>query len=1265
MRKRNGCTNSADRSNRRRKQLSHKAIAIAVLLGCAAAPVAAQTTLEPSSITTLTNQVGGLTLITPGLLAGTVTASINTSAINSPTLTVGGITYTGAYLGQTNGSKVAAFGFNGSLVLSSSATLNVTGTNPLVLYSTGDINSAANIAMNGGVGGTAAPVQGSTPGTAGAAGAGGFNGGAGGSAASYYGLAANGSGAGGGTGGSAEASGGGGGFGGAGGTGFVFPNAGAATTAIPGGPANGDLTANLQGGSGAGGGSGKIGFAGGGGGGGGGAIGLIAGGAVTLNGAVTVNGGQGGDGFYGGGGGAGGGVLIASLGASSGIGSGGSISANGGYAGAWKSGGFAGGGGGGGRVELYLHQWNVGPGSLNVSVAAGSYAGNASYSGVVGVVGLLADSTYISAGNSLKINGTGSSTTLETTGAASYSSPLTFQTSAFAVNGALTLTNATQTIQTLSGTGTITLTGSNIILDPALAVSSSFTGSISGNGSVTLDGPGNFTLGGTNSYTGGTFINGGVLSIVSSAALGSGSLTFAGGTLALPGTVTIPNAVTVSGAGTGTIDVAPGTIGTMAGVISGGGSLIVSGGGTLNLSAANTYTGGTTVSAGTLETSPGGALGPGTLTVSSGAQFISNGVSQTITGLAGGGQVNLGGGSLAINVPTGSLSTFTGNISGVGSQVTIGGNGTQVLGADNTFTGGLVINSGASLVTGSLNALGGGLVVNSGLLAISSPTYQTNINGTYIQNTTGVLGVRIAGVNPGQFDQYAVTGGANVSGTLKVTFQNGYSLVTPTQNFSILNATGGSVGNFTSVNLGAHPINTFANVTDTGNGINLELYLSQPSLVPYALTGNQQAFARYLDLTDGYSGGTPSAEYQVLINQIDSLYSSQVPTALDQLSGIVLQVFPQVALQNSIGLDETFNQHAQALDDGASGWSQSIFALNTPGVLDSSQMALSQMLDQQSQMLTLDALPLTLPNGTQIPMAQQPQAAAANWSAFLTGALQLENYSSADSISNPKVTAEGVTLGGDYAVSSTTSIGALFAYAHNDIRLDSFGSKGSMDTYTPGVYANFHTPDGWFTDALAAYSYNGYSEHRNLSVGAISQTASGTDTGNQGDLSMDAGRQFSADNNAFNWIGPWTLIPMASLAYTYSNFNSYAESGAGAASLNVGSMETNSLRSTISLQVLYTLQLSQSVALQPGLLIGWRHEFLNGPQGITSSLQGAGPGQSFTITTEPPSKDTGIFGGSLQATINQSVNAFVDYQIDVGSQNLVSQRVFAGVAVKF
>ena len=802
-------------------------------------------------------------------------------------------------------------------------------------------------------------------------------------------------------------------------------------------------------------------------------------------------------------------------------------------------------------------------------------------------------------------------------------------------------------------------------------------------GSLAMVGAGELDLTGVNLYTGPTSISSGTLSLIGAGSIAASSdVAMTGGVFDVSKS-TIAGGPSINGlAGTGgtvalgaqslNITVAAGTD-TFAGVFADGGvgggtggTFTKEGSGTLQLTGASTNTGGETINAGTLAIGPGGNLGTGTLTINSSGTFSLNGTSTTVTDVVGTGAITLGGNTLTVAAPNGTADIFNGSISGTGG-LTVAGAGSLTLAGASTFSGTTNVNFGSVLLLNNASALGASSIVNSGLLGNASSTYTAAIQGNFTQAGGGVLMERVGGSGSGQFDQWTVGGTSSINGNLTVAFENGYAPATSPTTLTIIHDTsaGTMSGNFSSVVLGSHPIDLFASTVDTGTDLNLVFTLHQPSLVPYALTGNQIAVAQYLDLTDGYSGGTPSAEYQALINQIDSLYSSEVPTALDQLSGIVLQVFPQVALQNSIGLDETFNQHAQALDDGASGWSQSIFALNTPGVLDSSQMALSQMLDQQSQMLTLDALPLTLPNGTQIPMAQQPQAAAANWSAFLTGALQLENYSSADSISNPKVTAEGVTLGGDYAVSSTTSVGALFAYAHNDIRLDSFGSKGSMDTYTPGVYANFHTPDGWFTDALAAYSYNGYSEHRNLSVGGISQTASGTDTGNQGDLSIDAGRQFSADNNAFNWVGPWTLIPMTSLAYTYSNFNSYAESGAGVASLNVGSMETNSLRSTISLQVLYTLQLSQSVALQPGLLIGWRHEFLNGPQGITSSLQGAGPGQSFTITTEPPSKDTGIFGGSLQATINQSVNAFVDYQIDVGSQNLVSQRVFAGVAVKF
>jgi autotransporter-associated beta strand protein len=54
-------------------------------------------------------------------------------------------------------------------------------------------------------------------------------------------------------------------------------------------------------------------------------------------------------------------------------------------------------------------------------------------------------------------------------------------------------------------------------------------------------------------------------------------------------------------------------VGTVASAISGSGSVTIEGGGTVTLSGANTYSGGTTISAGTLQVENGGSLGSGAI----------------------------------------------------------------------------------------------------------------------------------------------------------------------------------------------------------------------------------------------------------------------------------------------------------------------------------------------------------------------------------------------------------------------------------------------------------------------------------------------------------------------------------------------------------------------------------------------------------------------------------------------------------------------------
>ena len=201
------------------------------------------------------------------------------------------------------------------------------------------------------------------------------------------------------------------------------------------------------------------------------------------------------------------------------------------------------------------------------------------------------------------------------------------------VGGGLTLTGAnpftpvaitagTLAIGAGGNTGSLanTSTSGTIIDNGVLAFnrsdSISYANAISGSGGLLQLGTGTLALSGTNTYSGNTAVNGGLLSLAATGALGgTGNISFGGGTLQYSASNSLDYSARIANSG------GPISIDTNGLTISFNNSLAASntGGlikvdsGTLSLSASNGYSGGTTLSAGLLalgSTATLGAAGP-------------------------------------------------------------------------------------------------------------------------------------------------------------------------------------------------------------------------------------------------------------------------------------------------------------------------------------------------------------------------------------------------------------------------------------------------------------------------------------------------------------------------------------------------------------------------------------------------------------------------------------------------------------------------------
>ncbi|WP_265975612.1 autotransporter domain-containing protein [Brucella intermedia] len=762
-------------------------------------------------------------------------------------------------------------------------------------------------------------------------------------------------------------------------------------------------------------------------------------------------------------------------------------------------------------------------------------------------------------------------------------------------------------------------------------------------------GSGTLILTADNTYSGGTSLLGGTVSVSADANLGAvnGGLGFNGGSLQITGTsyTTTDRAIAFGENGGGFDIVDASNSFTLAQDITGSGDLVKQGAGTLVLTGANDY-GNTLVQAGTLVGNAGSISGTignaGTLVFEqvADARFAGD-----ITGLNGtsGEMVKQGAGILTLDgtsqldwtIESGSLVSaaerFGGNadiwtgtsltfdqtqaaiyggvLTGSG-DFSVAGTGVVALTGDSSAFAGTTTITGNNLIVGQngSGALGGDIVVQSnGLLggtgAVGSAGSTVSIASGGVHAPGNSIGVQhVAGdyvnngtlqieANPTAADRIVVAGSVDITGAtldLLLSPVDAASWNVFSGPFTIIDkqSAGAVVGTFDPVTQNLLFLDALLDYAGgDGNDVTLALERNYRDFASVGQTPNQIATGTGVE-----SLGNTNPVWASIAMASDQ---DVVRASFDALSGEVHASAKTALIEDSRFVRNAINDRIRAAFDNAGASYTPVLAYG-PG--------------------------------------DNPVLVSADHSGPVFWSQGFGSWGSTDSDGNAAGldrSTGGLLVGTDGLVGDWR-IGLLAGYSHSTFEANDRASSGSSNNYHLGLYGGTQ----WGDLALrtgAAYTWHDIETGRTVAIPGISEGLS---------AGYDAGTFQAFGELGYGIdLGDTRLEPFANLAHVSLHSNGFTEQG-GTSALHGGSSTTDVTFTTLGLRAEHALALGSVDATLRGM-VGWRHAF--GDTRPTSTHAFA-TGDAFTIAGVPIAEDAAVIEAGLDLSLTPQATFGVSYQ---------------------
>ncbi len=795
---------------------------------------------------------------------------------------------------------------------------------------------------------------------------------------------------------------------------------------------------------------------------------------------------------------------------------------------------------------------------------------------------------------------------------------------------------------TAAGASSLVIGGAGIV-NQSSNVPNFVVSGISGNtGTLEFDNgatPGDSTIT-ANAY--GTAVFTGV-SDASSANLVTGS----GGTVDISGLAgTGMNAGSISGSGSFVLGAKTLNAGglntntTVSGVISGnGGWLNKSGTGTLTLTGANTYSGGTTITAGTLQIGNGGTNGSIAGNVVDNAQFV---------------------------IDRSDAVTFGGIISGTGS-FTQAGTGTTILTADNTYTGATQVSAGALQVDGSIGGTSG-VVVNSGGTVQGS--------GVIVGPLTVGNGATLApGSGAGSVGHLAVSGNVTLGAGSNLAIDTGEASTDLLSATGTINVTGTATFNATSalhygdtaVFATASAINgTFGSVPDTITGV---LY----PVVTVANTGSGQELvvtmdaASFLTQLNGASPdettiadaldsarGSHYADLKSIYDTLDTQSGNALKTTFDNLAPYATRSLSQISMLQMGGFTNLIGNHLADLADGSSGTGTAHSQIDT-GALNLAQRDMSPFTEANNM--------LAFAQDAGAAQAAQPQTPASptpaqldlgkGVSVFLLGSSLDGSVATGGAGGKARVNGYLIATGADLHIDNNFVLGAAISYADSTAKLSATPANTKSSAFQVLAYGRY-TGNGWFAEGFAGSSAQHITAGRTVVIGGTTSNLQGRTSGSSPTVGVSAGMPFVESD--------FVITPAAGLQWEDASIDGYTETG-GVAAMTYHSFSRTSFTGRLGFDAVGNYTLS-NVTIRPLVRAYLVHDFISNTGAVTAAFAQA-PGALMTFGLANKSTNWVELGVGAQAKVSDNASVSIRYDATAGRSDLFSGAWTGDLNVRF